>query len=69
VNLTLHAMLFAALNSGLWVVQGLRHPWGHLRAFTLVWLLLLLAHASVVVWRRPGPLAEVAASPQQQSPP
>ncbi len=26
VNLTLHAALFSALNSGLWVVQELRHP-------------------------------------------
>ena len=30
VNLTLHAALFAAVNSGLWFVQGLRHPWSHL---------------------------------------
>ena len=26
VNLTLHAALFAALNSGLWLVQEMRHP-------------------------------------------
>lgn len=67
VNLTLHAMLFAALNSGLWVVQGLRHPWAHLNVFTLAWLLLLLVHASVVIWLRPGPLGEAAASPSQES--
>ena len=27
VNLCLHAGLFAALNSGLWFVQEMRHPW------------------------------------------
>ena len=63
VNLTLHAMLFAAINSGLWVVEGLRHPWDHLAPFTLAWLLLLLVHASVVVWRRPGPAEDSAADP------
>ena len=35
VNLTLHAALFSALNSGLWVVQELRHPWAHLNWLTL----------------------------------
>ncbi|QPN62765.1 hypothetical protein [Synechococcus sp. CBW1004] len=69
VNLTLHAMLFAAFNSGLWVVQGLRHPWTHLKVFTLAWLLVLLVHASVVVWLRPGPAGEAAASPPQESQP
>lgn len=53
VNLTLHAALFSAINSGLWVVQELRHPWGHLRGFTLVWLAGLLVHAGVVVSMRP----------------
>jgi hypothetical protein len=69
VNLTLHAMLFAAINSGLWVVQGLRHPWQYLVPFTLAWLSLLLVHASVVVWLRPGPPGESAASPPQESQP
>ena len=67
VNLTLHAMLFAAINSGLWVMQGLRQPWDHLRAFTLTWLLLLLLHASVVVWLRPAAAADSAASPVKES--
>lgn len=55
VNLTLHAALFAALNSGLWVVEGLRHPWQHLPWFTLTWLGVLLAHTAVVVALRPAP--------------
>ena len=54
VNFTLHTALFAALNSGLWVVQELRHPWTHLNWFSLGWLGLLLVHAGVVVALRPG---------------
>ncbi len=54
VNLTLHAGLFAAINSGLWVVQGLRHPWGHLNWLTLGWLLALLLHAGSVIALRPA---------------
>jgi hypothetical protein len=53
VNLTLHAALFSAINSGLWVVQELRHPWGHLGAFSLVWLAGLVVHAGVVLTLRP----------------
>ena len=67
VNLTLHAMLFAAINSGLWVVQGLRHPWSHLAPLTLAWALLLVGHASVVVWLRPAPGGDPA-SPRSQEP-
>jgi hypothetical protein len=58
VNLCLHAALFAAINSGLWVVQGLRHPWTHLAWFSLSWALLLVVHVSVVVRLRPGPDAD-----------
>ncbi|MFO8237667.1 MAG: hypothetical protein R6U00_05310 [Prochlorococcaceae cyanobacterium] len=54
VNLTLHAGLFAAINSGLWVVQGLRQPWGHLNWLTLGWLTALLVHAGVVIALRPA---------------
>jgi hypothetical protein len=50
--------LFAAINSGLWVVQGLRHPWAHLDWFSLGWALLLVVHVSVVVRLRPGPDAD-----------
>ena len=53
VNLTLHAALFSALNSGLWVVQELRHPWSHLGWLTLLWAVGLLLHGSVVVLLRP----------------
>lgn len=53
VNLTLHAALFASINSGLWFVQGLRHPWAHLGWLTLGWAALLLVHGSVVVLLRP----------------
>jgi len=55
VNLTLHAMVFAAVNSGLWFVEGMRHPWPHLNWLTLGWAALLLIHASVVVIQRPAP--------------
>ena len=54
VNLTLHGALFAAVNSGLWVVEGLRHPWPHLEWLTLPWAVGLLLHATVVVWMRPS---------------
>jgi hypothetical protein len=53
VNLTLHAALFAAVNSGLWVVEGLRHPWPRLESLSLAWGLGLLIHATVVVLLRP----------------
>jgi hypothetical protein len=46
-------MLFAALNSGLWVVQELRHPWPHLNWLSLGWLALLLIHGGVVIAMRP----------------
>ena len=55
VNLTLHAALFAAVNSGLWVVEGLRHPWAHLEWLSLGWALGLMIHATVVVLMRPSP--------------
>jgi hypothetical protein len=55
VNLTLHAAVFAAVNSGLWVVEGLRHPWPHLEWLTLPWAFALVIHATVVVLMRPSP--------------
>ena len=58
VNLTLHAALFAAINSGAWVVQEFRHPWAHLNGFSLGWLTVLLVHAGVVVALRPGRRSE-----------
>ncbi len=53
VNLTLHAAVFAAVNSGLWFVQGIRHPWAHLPLLTIPWAALLLIHGTVVVRLRP----------------
>lgn len=53
VNLTLHAALFAAVNSGVWFVEEMRHPWPQLRWFSLGWAALLLIHASVVIALRP----------------
>jgi hypothetical protein len=53
VNFTLHGALFAAVNSGLWFVQELRHPWSHLAWVTLLWAAGLLLHASVVLLLRP----------------
>ncbi|NDG23780.1 MAG: hypothetical protein EB126_08710 [Synechococcaceae bacterium WBB_10_009] len=53
VNLVLHAMAFAAVNSGLWFVENLRHPWPHLAWLTEAWGLLLLVQLVSVVVRRP----------------
>ena len=54
VNLTLHAGVFAAVNSGVWFVQGIRHPWSGLSWFTSAWFLALLIHLTTVVIRRPS---------------
>ena len=53
VNLVLHAMAFAAVNSGLWFVENLRHPWPHLAWLTEAWGLLVLLQLISVVVRRP----------------
>ena len=53
VNLALHTMVFAALNSGLWFVQNMRHPFSHLAWLTEAWALLLLVQLISVVARRP----------------
>ena len=54
VNLTLHAGVFAAVNSGLWFVEGIRHLWNNLGWLTGAWFLALLIHLTVVVVQRPG---------------
>ncbi len=54
VNLTLHAMAFGALNSGLWFWQRIRQPWSHLDWFTEVWLVFLVMHLVFVILKRPG---------------
>ncbi len=53
VNLCLHGAAFAAVNSGLWVVQGLRQPWSHLDRFTLAWAAALAVHLAAVLALRP----------------
>ncbi len=60
VNLCLHGGVFAALNSGLWFVQELRHPWSHLDRLTLGWAGVLLIHLIVVLRLRPKPPAGAA---------
>ncbi len=54
VNFTIHAMAFAAVNSGLWLVQQIRHSWPNLQLFTVCWLILLTCHLTYVVIRRPA---------------
>jgi hypothetical protein len=53
VNLCLHGGLFAAVNTGLWFVQGLRHPWVHLSWLSLTWGVLWLLHLIIVLRLRP----------------
>ncbi len=53
VNLVLHTMVFAALNSGLWFVQTMRHPFNHLDWLTEAWALVLVVQLISVVARRP----------------
>lgn len=49
VNLCVHGGLFAAINSGLWFVQGLRHPFHHLGWLTMAWAAALLMHLLIVL--------------------
>jgi len=49
INLALHCAVYGALNSGLWFMELLRHPWSHLPWFSLGWLLVLLGHLGFVV--------------------
>jgi uncharacterized membrane protein YjdF len=53
VNLVLHTMVFAALNSGLWFVQSMRHPFNHLTWLTEAWALVLVIQLISVVAQRP----------------
>ena len=54
VNFTIHAMAFAAVNSGLWLAQQIRHSWPHLQLLTILWLILLFGHLAYVLIRRPS---------------
>ena len=62
VNFTLHAGAFAAVNSGLWFVQSMRHPWNHLDLFTELWLAALMIHLVVVLKQRPLEEADISES-------
>ena len=62
VNFTLHAGAFAAVNSGLWFVQSMRHPWNHLDLFTELWLAALVIHLVVVLKQRPLEEADISES-------
>ena len=53
VNFCVHAGVFAAVNSGVWFVQEMRHPWNGLSWFTGLWLAALLVQFSVVLIKRP----------------
>ena len=53
VNFTLHAGVFAAVNSSLWFIQTIRQPWSHLDRFSELWLVALLSHLAVVLKQRP----------------
>ena len=54
VNLTIHFMLFAAVNSCLWFFQNLGEIWSSLKVFTGIWLLLLMVHLIYVIIRKPA---------------
>ena len=62
VNFTLHAGAFAAVNSGLWFVQSMRHPWNHLDLFTELWFAALVIHLVVVLKQRPLEEADISKS-------
>ena len=55
VNLCLHGGVFAAVNSGLWFVQGMRHPWPQLGWLTGTWALIWLVQLLLVLQQRPNP--------------
>jgi hypothetical protein len=57
VNLVLHTMVVAAVNSGLWFVQGMRQPWPHLAWLTEAWAAVLAVQLLAVLLRRPRPEA------------
>jgi len=46
-------MVFAALNSGLWFLQNMRHPFNHLAWLTEAWALVLVVQLISVVAQRP----------------
>lgn len=69
VDLCLHGALFASVNSGLWFVQELRHPWVHLPRLSLTWGTLLLVHVLSVLVRCPGRAESSTVDHDSSSPP
>jgi hypothetical protein len=63
VNLCLHAMVFAAVNSCLWFVQQMRHPWEHLNLFSELWLAILVVQLGVLIKMRPASEDQPSAPP------
>ena len=63
VNLTIHAMAFSAVNTGLWLVQEIRHPWQNLQWFSGIWLVFLFSHLSFVIFRRPNSAKDSLSEP------
>ena len=53
VNFTIHFMAFAAVNSGLWLVEKIKHPWSELQYFSVFWLVMLLLHLIFVISKKP----------------
>ena len=58
LDFAVHLAFYAAINSGLWFVQQIRHPWQHLTWLSLVWLLGLVLHLTVVLRMRAGRRAD-----------
>ncbi len=54
VNFTIHAMAFAAVNSGLWLAQQIQHGFPYLKWFSGIWIFLLLLHLTFVLIKRPS---------------
>ncbi len=54
VNLTIHFMAFAAINSGLWLAKEIRNDLPQLSLFTFSWLTVLIFHLIFVVIKRPS---------------
>ena len=57
VNLCLHGGIFAAVNSGGWFLQEMRHPFpaGSLTGITGLWATLWLGQLIWVILQRPKP--------------
>ena len=54
VNFTIHFMAFAALNTGLWLAEQIRHDLPQLKFFTAIWIVGLVSHLIFVLLKRPS---------------